>query len=448
MSNFKDNPYRNLVYGLDVRVPLIDKSYCIGINFDNAATTPPLKSVIDEVIKFSPYYSSIHRGDGYKSQLSTHMYDNSREIVKFFVNDYSDMMDVIYVKNCTEAINKLANILASQDKGSIILSTSMEHHSNDLPWRKNFEVKYVEIDEDGCLDMKDLRSKLEKYNGRISLVAITGASNVTGIKNPIYTIANLAHSYGAKILVDGAQLIPHSKFSIGLHLPLGPIDFVAFSAHKIYAPFGCGVLIGPKDFFNEYEPDHTGGGTIKFVSHDKVIWTTSPDKEEAGSPNVIGSIALSAAINELSKIGMSNIDEYENYLAIYATKNLQSIDSVILYGNCGDFKNKVGIIPFNIEGMHHTIVAKTLSFEFGIAVRSGCFCAHPYLQRLLKIPYSMIEEMTLVSKDIQPGMVRISFGFYNTIDEIDRLLYAIEKITANKDYYIRKYGLTKSSLYS
>lgn len=448
MSNFKDNPYRNLIYGLDVKVPLIDKSYCIGINFDNAATTPPLKSVIDEVIKFSPYYSSIHRGDGYKSQLSTHMYDKSREIVKFFVNDYSDMMDVIYVKNCTEAINKLANILASQDEGSIILSTSMEHHSNDLPWRKNFEVKYVEIDEDGYLDMRDLRSKLEQYNGRISLVAITGASNVTGIKNPIYTIANLAHSYGAKILVDGAQLIPHNNFSIGLHLPLGPIDFVAFSAHKMYAPLGCGVLIGPKDFFNEYEPDHTGGGTIKFVSHDKVIWTTSPDKEEAGSPNVIGSIALSAAIKELSQIGMSNIDEYENYLAIYATKNLQSIDSVILYGNCSDFKNKVGIIPFNIKGMHHTIVAKILSFEFGIAVRSGCFCAHPYLQRLLKIPYSMIEEMTLVSKDTQPGMVRISFGLYNTIDEIDRFLYAIEKITANKDYYIRKYSSTQSSLYS
>lgn len=246
MSNFKDNPYRDLIYGVDVKVPLIDKSYCIGINFDNAATTPPLKSVIDEVINFSPYYSSIHRGDGYKSQLSTHMYENSREIVKFFVNDYSDMMDVIYVKNCSEAINKLAGILASHDKGSIVLSTSMEHHSNDLPWRKDFHVKYVEIDKYGYLDMNDLKTKLEQYSGRVSLVAITGASNVTGIKNPIYTIANMAHSYGAKILVDGAQLIPHSNFSIGLQLPLGPIDFVAFSAHKMYAPFGCGVLIGPK----------------------------------------------------------------------------------------------------------------------------------------------------------------------------------------------------------
>lgn len=446
MSNFRDNPYRDLVYGVDIKVPLIDKSYCIGINFDNAATTPPLKSVIDEVVNFSPYYSSIHRGDGYKSQLSTYMYETSREIVKFFINDYSDMMDVIYVKNCTEAINKLAGILANQDKESIILSTSMEHHSNDLPWRKNFEVKYIEVDDEGYLDMDDLKSKLELYNGRISLVAITGASNVTGIKNPIYTIANLAHSYGAKILVDGAQLIPHSKFSIGLQLPLGPIDFVAFSAHKMYAPFGCGVLIGPKDFFNEYEPDHTGGGTIKFVSHDKVIWTASPDKEEAGSPNLIGSITLGAAINELSKIGMSNIDEYEKYLTVYTTKHLQSIHSVKIYSNYSDFQNKVSIIPFNIEGIHHTIVAKILAYEFGIAVRSGCFCAHPYLQRLLKIPKSMIEEMTLASKDIQPGMVRISFGIYNTIDEIDKFLYAIKKIVDNKGYYTKKYSSMRGSL--
>ncbi len=387
MSNFRDNPYRELVYGVDIKVPLIDKSYCIGINFDNAATTPPLKSVIDEVINFSPYYSSIHRGDGYKSQLSTYMYETSREIVKFFINDYSDMMDVIYVKNCTEAINKLAGILASQDKESIILSTSMEHHSNDLPWRKNFEVKYVEVDDEGYLDMDDFKSKLELYNGRISLVAITGASNVTGIKNPIYTIANLAHSYGAKILVDGAQLIPHSK----------------------------------------------------------VIWTASPDKEESGSPNLIGSITLGAAINELSKIGMSNIDEYEKYLTVYTTKHLQSIHSVKIYSNYSDFQNKVSIIPFNIEGIHHTIVAKILSYEFGIAVRSGCFCAHPYLQRLLKIPKSMIEEMTLASKDIQPGMVRISFGIYNTIDEIDKFLYAIKKIVDNKGYYTKKYTSMRGS---
>ncbi len=439
MSNFIDNPYRNLIYGLDVKVPLWDKSSCIGINFDNAATTPPFKSVIDEVIKFSPYYSSIHRGDGYKSQLSTLMYENSRESVKLFINDYNNVMDVIYVKNCTEAINKLAGILSSKYRDSIILTTSMEHHSNDLPWRKNFNVKYIELDELGCLDMNDLKQKLELYNGQISLVAVTGASNVTGTKNSIYSIANLAHSYGAKILVDGAQLIPHNKFDINMNPNLSPIDFVAFSGHKMYAPFGCGVLIGPKKIFEEYEPYDSGGGTIKFVSHDKVIWTSPPDKEEAGSPNVIGSVALAASIKELQNIGMNTIDNYEKYLTIYATKNLERINSVILYGNYTDYKNKVSIIPFNIEGMHHTLVSKILSYEFGIAVRSGCFCAHPYLQRLLKIPLSMAEKVSLVPKELQPGMVRVSFGLYNTPIEINRFLYAIEKITKNKNYYIKKY---------
>jgi len=143
---------------------------------------------------------------------------------------------------------------------------------------------------------------------------------------------------------------------------------------------------------------------------------------------------------------MSNIDEYEKYLTVYTTKHLQSIYSVKIYSNYSDFQNKVSIIPFNIEGIHHTIVAKILAYEFGIAVRSGCFCAHPYLQRLLKIPKSMIEEMTLASKDIQPGMVRISFGIYNTIDEIDKFLYAIKKIVDNKGYYTRKYSSMKGSL--
>ncbi|MEG0133648.1 MAG: aminotransferase class V-fold PLP-dependent enzyme [Clostridium sp.] len=446
MSNFTNNPYRDLIYGVDNKIPLWDKSKCIGINFDNAATTPPFKSVIDEIVKFSPYYSSIHRGDGYKSQLSTEIYENSRIVVKSFLGDCNNLMDVIYVKNCTEGINKLAGILATKKKGSIVLSTSMEHHSNDLPWRNNFNVKYVNIDSRGCLDMDDLKSKLEMYGDNISLVAITGASNVTGIKNPIYSIANLVHSFGAKILVDCAQLIPHSKFTIGANLLLGPIDFVTFSGHKMYAPFGCGVLLGPKDFFNEYAPDHSGGGTISFVSHEKVIWADSPDKDEAGSPNVIGSLALSASISELSRIGMENLDQYEKHLTMYATKNLLSMDYVTLYGNYNNFEDKVSIIPFNIEGIHHTLVSKILSYEFGIAVRSGCFCAHPYLQKLMKLPDYMIEELTLSEKSNRPGMVRISFGLYNTMDEVTVFLYAMNKITKNRDFYVNKYKNISESL--
>ncbi len=440
MSSFTHNPYRSLIYGVDKKVPLPDKTTCVEINFDNAATTPPFKSVLEDVIKFAPYYSSIHRGEGYKSRFSTSMYDKSRIVVKQFINDYKDNYEVIYVKNCTEAINKLARIWAYSYKGSTVLSTFMEHHSNDLPWRENFNVKYIDVDERGCLSISDLKNKLNLYRGKVSLVTITGASNVTGMKNSIYDIAKLVHSYGAKLLVDGAQLIPHATFSMGLEIHDGAIDFVAFSGHKMYAPFGCGVLIGPKDFFNSNPPDHVGGGTITFVSHDNVIWSPSPDKDEAGSPNVIGSIALSSAIKEISKIDMYEIEQIEHSLTLYATQNMMSIKSIVLYGNYDDLDNKVSIIPFNIEGMHHSIVAKALAFEFGIAVRSGCFCAHPYLQSLLKIPNDMVEKMAFTPKDLQPGMVRISFGLYNTIGEINAFLYALTRIIENKDHYIKKYG--------
>ncbi|WP_040191617.1 aminotransferase class V-fold PLP-dependent enzyme [Clostridium culturomicium] len=440
MSGFNDNSFRKLIYGVENKVPLKNNTTSIEINFDNAATTPPFKAVIEDVIKFAPYYSSIHRGEGYKSRYSTSMYEKSRFIVKQFIDDYKDICDVIYVKNCTEAINKLAEIWAYDHKNSIILSTFMEHHSNDLPWRRNFDVKYIDIDKNGCLNINDLKNKFNIYGNKISLVVVSGASNVTGSKNSIHDIAKIVHSFGAKILVDGAQLVPHSSFSMGQDTCGGEIDFLAFSAHKMYAPFGCGVLIGPKDFFNSTNPGHVGGGTITYVTHNKVIWAPSPDKEEAGSPNVIGSVVLASSMKLLSKIGMNEIENYERTLTAYATENMTDMDSVILYGNYDDILNKVSIIPFNIEGMHHSVVAKALAFEFGIAVRSGCFCAHPYMQRLLKLPDELIEQMAYIDKDLQPGMIRISFGLYNTLGEVNSFLYALNVITKNKDYYTKKYG--------
>ncbi len=442
MSSFNDSSFRKLIYGIEKQIPLKNNTMSIEINFDNAATTPPFKGVIEDVIKFSPYYSSIHRGEGYRSRYSTLMYEKSRLIVKEFIDDYKDTCDIIYVKNCTEAINKLAEIWAYDHKNSIILSTFMEHHSNDLPWRKNFHVKYIDIDKNGCLNINDLISKLNIYGNKISLVVVSGASNVTGSKNFIHDIAKIVHGFGVKLLVDGAQLVPHSRFSLGQNIAGGEIDFLAFSGHKMYAPFGCGVLVGPKEFFNSTSPGHVGGGTISYVTHNKVIWAPSPDREEAGTPNVIGSIALASSIKLLSKIGMDEIENHERALTAYATENMMKMDSVILYGNYENLNNKVSIIPFNIEGMHHSVVSKALAFEFGIAVRSGCFCAHPYMQRLLNLPKKLVEQMAYIEKDLQPGMIRISFGLYNTISEVNAFLFALNAIIKNKDYYNKKYGKT------
>ena len=253
--------YAHLFLGLETRVPLAAGGSTIGINLDNGATTPPFISVLEEINRFAPLYGSVHRGAGYKSVISSQIYEQARtEVLKFVGGDVRTDV-VIFVKNTTEALNKLANRFWEKNKKTVILTTCMEHHSNLLPWRDKFHVDYIEIDEQGRLRLDDLISKLERYQGAVKLVTVTGASNVTGHRNPIHKIAELAHRYGAKICVDGAQLVPHAPMDMRPATSPEHIDFLAFSAHKMYAPFGTGVLIGPRVFFEEGAPDYQGGGT-------------------------------------------------------------------------------------------------------------------------------------------------------------------------------------------
>lgn len=424
--------YRSMVVGVDEKVPIRGRKVTSAINFDNAATTPPLKYVLEEIGSFSKYYSSIHRGTGFKSVFSSKLYEDSRKTICKFVHCNPDKNTVIYVKNATEAINKLSYAFSNLEKDCVVLSTRMEHHSNDLPWRNKFKVDYIDVDETGRLLVEDLKSKLKKYGGKVKLVCVTGASNVTGYKNHIYKIASICHRYGAKILVDGAQLVPHYPIYMESSKKDEEIDFLAFSAHKMYAPFGIGVLIGPKEFFMQAEPDYVGGGTIDIVTDDSVTWAKPPDKNEAGTPNVMGVIALTASIHTLMKLGMKNIDKYEMDIYNYALSELKKIPGVTIYCDTDSPRDKVAILPFNIDGVYHEETAKLLSQMSGIAVRSGCFCAHPYVRRLLKIP---IEEMRFYQDNKsakRPGIVRLSFSFYNTYSEVDVLVKTIKKIIKNK----------------
>lgn len=431
--------FNELVIGTDTKIPLKNKKYITAINFDNAATTPPFKHVLDELVKFSPWYSSIHRGAGYKSQLSSNLYDNARNKIAKFVGADTEYNSIIFVKNTTEAINKLSNKLLPLYKDDIILSTFMEHHSNDLPWRNKYTMDYISIDKYGRLSIDDLKNKLEKHDGKVKLVTVTGASNVTGYINPIHEIAKLVHSYGAKILVDGAQLVPHAPIDMKPLNDPGHIDYLTFSGHKMYAPFGSGVLIGPKNIFKESPPDYSGGGTVRIVTPDIVTWLDPPEREEAGTPNVIGVLAITWAIEVLNRIGMNAVDNYEKMLTRHALDSLKNIPFIELYNDPTDTENKVSIIPFNIKGLHHEIVANALSNEFGIAVRNGCFCAQPYIQKLLNISIEdtkkHIEDPTLPL----PGVVRLSFGIYNTIEEINILVKALYEISSNRKFYYEKY---------
>ncbi len=416
--------YKNLIHGSNTLVPLKNGIKVPYINFDNAATTPPLISVMEEINNFSSYYSSVHRGTGYKSIISSNYYEKSREIVLNFVggNPHSHM--VIFVKNTTEAINKLSYALEDVIQDGVVLSTEMEHHSNILPWRYKYPIDYVKVDDKGRLSIEHLEYLLKKHMGNVKLVAVTGASNVTGYINPIHNIAKLTHKYGAKIFVDGAQLVPHQL--INMSYP-EPIDFLAFSAHKIYAPFGTGVLIAPREAFKNKMPDQVGGGTIKLVTRRKVIWGDLPYKEEAGTPNLLGVVALVKAIETLSEISIDEISHYEKGLVQYTLKRMRNLPNIIIYDDY-NIESKVPIISFNIDRLNHGAVATTLSTEGGIGVRNGCFCAQPYVHKLLGISLDDIERYMKDKNLPRPGMVRVSFGIYNDYEEIDIFLELLREI--------------------
>lgn len=433
-----DNMYKDLVIGSRSLVELNNKNRVHYINFDNAATTPPFRTVMNRLNSLAPIYSSVHRGTGQKSIISSKLYEKGRRDVLDFIKANERTTMVIFLKNTTECINKLSYRLKPVIEDKVVLITYMEHHSNMLPWRERYKTDYVDIDLHGRLDLNDLELKLKKYKGDVKLVCVAAASNVTGYVNPVHDIAAICHKYGALILVDGAQAVPHMSFDMKDDNDPQHIDFLAFSAHKMYAPFGTGALITPKNIFIEGSPEMVGGGTVQFVSADDVIWAYPPEKEEAGTPNLMGVEALSESIRTINSIGMGNIEAYEKDLLKYAYDRIIQIPNIVLYDD-GDTDRKVSLISFNIAGLHHSIVAQILGEEGGIAVRNGCFCAQPYVQRLLWITRSQMESYRSCPKMALPGMVRVSFGIYNDYNEIDLFIYMLEKIANNIPYYQNKY---------
>jgi cysteine desulfurase/selenocysteine lyase len=427
------NRLRSQIVGIDRPVPLLDGSTRPYIFLDNAASTPAFRGVQQKVDEFLGWYSSVHRGSGFKSLVSTAAYEQAREIVARFIGADPDTHSVIFGKNTTEAINKLAHRLNLQ-QGDVVLTTMMEHHSNDLPWRPCAQVEYVEICEDGSLDMDDLQHKLERLAGRVKLVAVTGASNVTGFAPPIYDIAELAHQHGAAILADCAQLAPHRSIDMGPLDSPRHLDFVALSAHKMYAPFGTGALIGPRAFFAQGAPDYAGGGTIEIVSLDEVHWAEPPERDEAGSPNVVGAVALAASIRILTQEGMEAVAAHEMELTRHALSRLNRLPGIRIYGSSDpdNLENRLGVFAFDVEGVPHAKVAAILGFEGGIGVRNGCFCAHPYILRLMGVngnSYQAFKQRVLhQDRSGLPGLVRASLGCYNTLSEIDRLVEMLERV--------------------
>ncbi|WP_305153792.1 aminotransferase class V-fold PLP-dependent enzyme [uncultured Clostridium sp.] len=416
---------RKLLIGLDKKVNVDGKGRLVPINFDNAATTPPFKRVMKKVLETSEYYGSIARGDGQKSQLCSELYEESRQYILEYFNAPEEIYTAIFVGNTTDGLNKLSNILID-NKDDIVITTRMEHHSNDLPWRNKCDLKYAEVDKNGRVKIEEIECLLDKYKERVKYVTITGASNVTGYVNDIKRVAKAAHKYGAKIIVDGAQLIPHKKISMTQEDVNENIDFLVFSGHKVYAPFGSGVIIGLREVFNEKEPSSLGGGTVQIVLDDRQLLLDTPERNEAGTPNLFGAISIAESLKQMDKIGFETIENNERELIAYLIKELKSFEKVILYGDNENISDRLGILVFNIEGMSYEKVGEYLSNIRAIGVRQGGFCSHPYTRRVLGIKDDDLQKY--MSECGTPGLVRVSLGVYNSKKEANIFLDTIEYI--------------------
>jgi selenocysteine lyase/cysteine desulfurase len=425
--------WREHFAGVDLPVPVHGGGTVTGINFDNAASTPPLKRVREAVNTFADVYSSVHRGTGYKSRVSTDAYERAREqVARFLCIDEKDQV-VIFVKGTTDALNRIAAEQARLD-GRRVLVTEMEHHADLLPWRHRSGHVMVGLTESGQIDVDAIEHALRTSDEPIGLVAVCGASNVTGFVSPIHEVAEVAHRYGARISVDAAQLAPHHRIEVRPAKDPGHLDFVSLSGHKMYAPYGAGVLVAPRDFFTG-APEVMGGGAIQIVTWDDTIWADLPDREEAGSPNVIGAVALGVAIDTLLDLGFESMLDDELRLGAKLVEGLTRIPRVGLLGSperCAT--GRLALASFIVEGLDHGLVAAALSHEWGIAVRHGCFCAHPYLIHLLHMSKAevdtIVDEMTTGRRKALPGAVRASLAPYNTDAEVDRFLEAVDRIAS------------------
>jgi selenocysteine lyase/cysteine desulfurase len=426
---------RDEIVGIDEPSPVLGGPPVPYVNLDNAATTPPLRSVLDAVTDFMPRYSSVHRGTGHKSRLSTAAYERARNVVGYFVGANPERDTVVFGRHTTDAINLLARSIALRPD-DVVLTTMLEHHSNDLPWRARVGGRLIHVRSapDGSLDLEDLDRLLARHAGRVGLLAVTGASNVTGVLPPVHDLAERVHAVGGRILVDGAQLVAHRPVDLRPHDDPGHLDFVALSGHKMYAPFGTGALIGARASFQGH-PNQRGGGTVLAVTKDDVVWADLPDREEGGSPNVVGAVALAAAAIRLAAIGLDRIAEHEQALTAFAVDRLSRVPGLTIHGPSGDGTSaaKVGVVPVTLDGLSSGYVASVLGHEHGIGVRSGCFCAQPYVAHLLSLrPAEVLASATTGGID---GLVRISLGGYSDTSDVDRVVDALEQVAEGNVRY-------------
>ena len=377
------------------------------VYFDNGATSQKPFEVINAIEKYYNYENAnVHRGVYFLSQVATDLYDGSRQKITDFIGA-KQSETVLFTSGTTESINLVAQTWGRSNlsKGDEVLISGMEHHSNIVPWQmiceeKGATVTVIPLNDDGSLNMKVF---VERLNAKTKMVAVAHISNTLGVVNPIEKIIELAHAAGSKVLIDGAQAVPH----IPVDVQAMDCDFYAFSGHKMFAPTGIGVLYGKRELLIDMPPYKGGGDMIDRVSFEKTTYAELPFKFEAGTPNIAGAIGMGAAIDYLDKFKWKDIFEYEDELLRYVTEELLKIDGLRIYGTTD---KKIPVISFLVDNIHPYDIG-TLLDQMGIAVRTGHHCTQPLMDRFCI-----------------PGTVRVSLSFYNTKEEIDVFINALNKV--------------------
>ncbi|MGK4583712.1 aminotransferase class V-fold PLP-dependent enzyme [Kitasatospora sp. HPMI-4] len=425
------------VLGHDVQVPLVSGEKVTYAALDYAASAPALQRVWDDVAAYAPYYGSVHRGAGYLSQLSTDLFEQSRRTVADFL-DLREDDQVVFTRATTDSLNLLAGAVPADTR---VFAFETEHHASLLPWRRRgLTVGYLRAPRSHAEAVAALDAALAEAAsngpGCPLLFCVTGASNVTGELWPVAELTEVAHRHGARVVLDAAQLAPHHRVSVREL----DVDWIAFSGHKLYAPFGAGVLAGRSDWLDAAEPYLAGGGASRTVARAAdgevaVAWHQGPARHEAGSPNVIGAYAIASACRALTEAGFDALQARERRLVERLKAGLARIPEVRVLSLFGADSARVGVLSFVVQGWNSSHFAAALSAEYGIGVRDGLFCAHPLVRTLLGGEEAAPSECGAPEPSL-PGerglnAIRVSFGAGTPDEHLDRFLAAVRELVTD-----------------
>jgi len=433
--------------GLDTAYPTVSGERVQRLHLDGAASPLAAQRALTTIEKVLPHYSNTHSYVHSSAQISTKALAWAHETVLKYVGASADRYATVFTgSGTTAAINRIARGLsAARPDRKTVLVSAMEHHANDLPHRQfDNDVTYIptlgEGANAGALDLEFLAKFCQEHSDTVNYVAVSSVSNVTGVRNNIKEICRIAHQYSILVLVDGAQSVAHGE----THLDQLDADFLVFSGHKIYTPMAPGVMVAKRALLQQLEGQDLGGGSVSTVSpYDYEFVENESDKEESGTPNIVGAIALAAVLNQLMEYGLERVEAHDQAISEYAQVKLTDNNQLTVYADSS--LARTGALAFNHSQLDHGLLAAILNDYFAIAVRNECFCAHPYVSSLLKdelweLDLSDVDEAEQESFiNRKRGMVRVSFSLYNTKADIDRLALAINSIEKKPDHYSKNY---------